>query len=203
MARLKAALIREYEDNEQVHIEVHNPRNTEAVTLNFRGEKLAKVKSSFRTAGFERFWPCWTHTSPLVSSQVMGSLADNRCVQGQRVSGILVKKNFNYHILNPSDLSSESSFGVRTLWSGKRESCRACFTAYTELAMSTVKQSQAIPFTGPYSLLVCHLRNLTGRASSLSLEDLHPSHPSSFSFFFCLRRRGGVGWNGEEHLEGL
>ena len=44
MARLKAALIREYEDNEDVHIEVHNPRNTEAVTLNFRGEKLAKVQ---------------------------------------------------------------------------------------------------------------------------------------------------------------
>lgn len=43
MARLKAALIREYEDNDEVHIEVHNPRNTEAVTLNFRGEKLAKV----------------------------------------------------------------------------------------------------------------------------------------------------------------
>lgn len=43
MARLKAALIREYEDNDEVHIEVHNPRNTEAVTLYFRGEKLAKV----------------------------------------------------------------------------------------------------------------------------------------------------------------
>lgn len=40
-----------------------------------------------------------------LSSQVMGSLADEKCVQGQRVSGILVKKNFNYHILNPSDLS--------------------------------------------------------------------------------------------------
>uniref|UniRef100_A0A7N8Y2R1 Cleavage and polyadenylation specificity factor subunit 3 n=1 Tax=Mastacembelus armatus TaxID=205130 RepID=A0A7N8Y2R1_9TELE len=117
MARLKAALIREYEDNDQVHIEVHNPRNTEAVTLNFRGEKLAKV---------------------------MGSLADKKCIQGQRVSGILVKKNFNYHILNPSDLST-----------------------YTELAMSTVKQTQAIPFTGPYSLLVCHLRNLTGDVEEL------------------------------------
>lgn len=46
MARLKAALIREYEDNDEVHIEVHNPRNTEAVTLNFRGEKLAKVSPS-------------------------------------------------------------------------------------------------------------------------------------------------------------
>lgn len=46
MARLKAALIREYEDNDEVHIEVHNPRNTEAVTLNFRGEKLAKVNDN-------------------------------------------------------------------------------------------------------------------------------------------------------------
>uniref|UniRef100_A0AAQ6A4X4 Cleavage and polyadenylation specificity factor subunit 3 n=1 Tax=Amphiprion ocellaris TaxID=80972 RepID=A0AAQ6A4X4_AMPOC len=78
MARLKAALIREYEDNDEVHIEVHNPKNTEAVTLNFRGEKLAKV---------------------------MGLLADQKCAQGQRVSGILVKRNFNYHILTPSDLS--------------------------------------------------------------------------------------------------
>lgn len=47
MARLKAALIREYEDNDEVHIEVHNPRNTEAVTLNFRGEKLAKVQNQY------------------------------------------------------------------------------------------------------------------------------------------------------------
>uniref|UniRef100_A0A8C8LL25 Cleavage and polyadenylation specificity factor subunit 3 n=1 Tax=Oncorhynchus tshawytscha TaxID=74940 RepID=A0A8C8LL25_ONCTS len=112
MARLKAALIREYEDNDEVHIEVHNPRNTEAVTLNFRGEKLAKV---------------------------MGSLADKKCQQGQRVSGILVKRNFSYHILTPSDLSN-----------------------YTDLAMSTVKQTQAIPFTGPISLLASHLRNLAG-----------------------------------------
>lgn len=45
MARLKAALILEYEENdEEERIKVHNPRNTEAVTLNFRGEKLAKVR---------------------------------------------------------------------------------------------------------------------------------------------------------------
>lgn len=50
MARLKAALIREYEDNDEVDIEVHNPRNTEAVTLNFRGEKLAKVRLNLQSA---------------------------------------------------------------------------------------------------------------------------------------------------------
>lgn len=42
--------------------------------------------------------------------QVMGCLADRKCVQGQRVSGILVKRNFNYHILTPSDLSSKYLF---------------------------------------------------------------------------------------------
>lgn len=40
----------------------------------------------------------------------MGCLADKKCSQGQRVSGILVKKNFSYHILSPSDLSSELVF---------------------------------------------------------------------------------------------
>ncbi|RXN06377.1 cleavage and polyadenylation specificity factor subunit 3 [Labeo rohita] len=121
MARLKAALIREYEDNDEVHIEVHNPRNTEAVTLNFRGEKLAKV---------------------------MGCLADKKCAQGQRVSGILVKKNFSYHILAPSDLSN-----------------------YTDLAMSTVKQTQAIPFTGPFPLLLSQLRHLTGDVEEIEISE--------------------------------
>ena len=45
MARLKAALIREYEDDAEYNIEVYNPRNTQAVELQFRGEKMAKVRS--------------------------------------------------------------------------------------------------------------------------------------------------------------
>ncbi|KAG8580210.1 hypothetical protein GDO81_007196 [Engystomops pustulosus] len=121
MARLKAALIREYEDNDEVEIEVHNPRNTEAVTLNFRGEKLAKV---------------------------MGSLADKKPEQSQRISGILVKRNFNYHILSPSDLSS-----------------------YTDLAMSTVTQTQAIPYTGPFNLLSYQLQQLTGEVEEIEVNE--------------------------------
>lgn len=105
MARLKAALIREYEDNDDVHIEVHNPRNTEAVTLNFRGEKLAKV-GPMRTWLFPRMLCCGSDSQRALL-QVMGSLADRKCVQGQKVSGILVKRNFNYHIMTPSDLSSQ------------------------------------------------------------------------------------------------
>lgn len=128
----------------------------------------------------------------------MGSLADKKCVQGQRVSGILVKKNFNYHILNPSDLSSKYVFLILQTVPSEYNSFSTqlctllplplifdeqvrhhevtrcvCFAAYTELAMSTVKQSQAIPFTGPYSLLVCHLRNLTGKTKQHSCVHFH------------------------------
>ena len=45
MNRLKNALQREYEDDPEYNIEVHNPRNTQAVELYFRGEKMAKVCS--------------------------------------------------------------------------------------------------------------------------------------------------------------
>lgn len=33
---------------------------------------------------------------------------------------------------------------------------------YTDLAMSTVKQTQAIPYTGPFNLLYYQLQKLTG-----------------------------------------
>lgn len=80
MSRLKAALQREYEDDPNTTIHLHNPRNTHAVELYFRGEKTAKV---------------------------MGQLAVERPKPGNKLSGILVKRNFNYHILSPNDLSSK------------------------------------------------------------------------------------------------
>ncbi|PWA14355.1 hypothetical protein CCH79_00018500 [Gambusia affinis] len=141
MARLKAALIREYEDNDEVHIEVHNPRNTEAVTLTFRGEKLAKV---------------------------MGALADKKCAQGQRVSGILVKRNFNYHIMTPADLSifkmAAPHINSSEMWAGFHllDHQPGGPPDYTDLSVGMVTQTQAIPFTGPISLLVSQLRNLAG-----------------------------------------
>lgn len=43
MGRLKAALQREYEHDPQ-KVQVYNPKNTAAVELYFRGEKMAKVR---------------------------------------------------------------------------------------------------------------------------------------------------------------
>lgn len=88
MSRLKAALQREYEDDPNTSIHLHNPRNTEPVELYFRGEKTAKV---------------------------MGALAVERPKPNNTISGILVKRNFNYHILSANDLNSTSESYVTIL----------------------------------------------------------------------------------------
>jgi len=112
MSRLKTALIREYENDPTHNIEVHNPRNAQSVDLYFRGEKMAKV---------------------------MGSLAVQKPEEGLKVSGILVKRNFNYHILSPGDLSK-----------------------YTDLTMSQVTQRQSIHYTGSLQVLHYVLQQTAG-----------------------------------------
>ncbi|XP_037732890.1 cleavage and polyadenylation specificity factor 73 [Drosophila subpulchrella] len=96
MSRLKLALQREYEADASTDIKFYNPRNTHAVDLYFRGEKTAKV---------------------------MGSLAAKNSEVGSKLSGVLVKRDFKYHLLAPSDL-------------GK----------YTDMSMSVVTQRQSIPW---------------------------------------------------------
>ena len=43
------------------------------------------------------------------------------------------------------------------------------FSDYTDLAMSTVKQTQAIPYTGPFYLLYYQLQKLTGVLTEIYL----------------------------------
>jgi cleavage and polyadenylation specificity factor subunit 3 len=112
MNRLKSALIREYEGDPNTNIEFHNPRNTVAVELYFRGEKMAKV---------------------------VGSLAMRKAEEGHQVSGILVKRNFNYHILAPNDLQT-----------------------YTDMTMSTVTQRQSIYYSGSFQLLQYMVSQISG-----------------------------------------
>ncbi|CAI8036078.1 Cleavage and polyadenylation specificity factor subunit 3 [Geodia barretti] len=114
MARLRAALVREYEDNEEINMEIHSPRNTQAVELYYRGEKMAKV---------------------------MGSLATKPPHEGQTLSGVLIKRGFNYHLIDPADLSS-----------------------YTELTTSSIQQRQMLKFHSPFSLLHHCLNQLTSDA---------------------------------------
>lgn len=93
------------------------------------------IRSVFRVSGYQAFWLKRTSTTTSLIPLTF-----------------LVSIFFYFYVY--FNVSQTSTLHEVTCW--------VCFTAYTELAMSTVKQSQAIPFTGPYSLLVCHLRNLTG-----------------------------------------
>lgn len=121
MSRLKAAILREYDDDDEYNIQVHNPRTTQAVELYFRGEKMAKV---------------------------MGSLASERPRHNSKISGILVKRNFNYHIMAPSDLSE-----------------------YTDLAVSNVTQRQSIAYHAPLSLLTHYLTQLSTDIDYTEIND--------------------------------
>ena len=59
MNRLKAGIQRSFED-ENIPIEIHNPKNTESIFLHFRGEKTAKVVGSMAinlpTVAFKCFY---------------------------------------------------------------------------------------------------------------------------------------------------
>uniref|UniRef100_A0A183APG5 CPSF73-100_C domain-containing protein n=1 Tax=Echinostoma caproni TaxID=27848 RepID=A0A183APG5_9TREM len=120
MLRLAGALQREYEDDETCRLELFTPKNCVPVNLRFRGEKIVKV---------------------------LGSLARNLPKEGQSISGVLVKKNFAYHILTPGELPT-----------------------YTELATTTVSQLISIPFTGSANLLKFHLTLLAGTVKLLVEE---------------------------------
>lgn len=117
MGRLKAALIREYEADPDTKIQFHNPRNTVAVELFFRGEKLAKV---------------------------VGSLAVAKPEEGAPVSGILVKRNFNYHLLAPADLQK-----------------------YTDMTTSTVTQRQSVYYAGSFQLLQFLVSQISGEVETV------------------------------------
>ena len=124
MLRLKNALTREYESQDSPPA-IFNPKNTQSVDLRFKGEKVAKV---------------------------MGSLAVVPATAGHRLSGVLVKRNFSYHLLNPSDLST-----------------------YTSLVMSTVSQSLNMHFSGSFQDLISAVSHfdwdvLEGKHGSKSLR---------------------------------
>lgn len=117
MGRLKAALQREYEDDPTTNMEIHNPRNTVAVELFFSGEKTAKV---------------------------MGALAMETPKVGKKLSGVLVKRNFNYHLLAPSDLNK-----------------------YTDMSMSQVVQRQSVYYSASLPMLKHLLTQIAGNLEAV------------------------------------
>ncbi len=83
MGRLKAGIMRQYEGRPDYHIEVYTPKNTESVSLYFRGEKVAKV---------------------------VGKLAKEAAMEdGERLSGVLLRRNFDYYLIHPDEVECEFS----------------------------------------------------------------------------------------------
>ncbi|EGD72150.1 cleavage and polyadenylation specificity factor subunit 3 [Salpingoeca rosetta] len=119
MGRFKMQITTDLEADQKT-ASVFDPRNAETVLLHYRGEKMAKV---------------------------LGSLAQSGPVQGRRVSGILVAKEFNYMVVAPTELGE-----------------------YTELRTTTIRQRQAVSF--PYTLELLHniLAQVHGAASVAYVE---------------------------------
>lgn len=124
MSRLKAAIIRDFEDRGISNIQVYNPKNCQSVKLHFRGEKMAKV---------------------------IGSLASGKPEHGKPVSGVLLKRGFNYHVMAPSDLPN-----------------------YTELAISSIKQRQIINYHASFNQLQAALKQFCGKVETF----IHQGKPA-------------------------
>eukprot|EP00795_Rhopilema_esculentum_P012680 gene12680-3393_t len=120
MSRLKAALIRDFDEKGLSHIQVYNPKNVQSVQLHFRGEKMAKV---------------------------IGSLASEQPANGKSISGLLLKRGFNYHIMSPNDLQN-----------------------YTDLATSSITQRQILHFRAPFNIVYYCLQTLAGKVEKLEIQ---------------------------------
>lgn len=111
MMRLRMALQDKFAERQQP-TQLWTPRNTESVELFFRGEKTAKT---------------------------IGELAADRPADGQTVEGVLVGKDFQYHIMSGEDLAE-----------------------FTELKSTAVSQVLCIKYRGPFALVQFHLTQMFG-----------------------------------------
>ncbi|KAF9297798.1 Cleavage and polyadenylation specificity factor subunit 3 [Linnemannia elongata] len=119
MGRLKSALMSKYsERDEDIHI--FTPKNTETVKLYFRGEKLART---------------------------IGQMAATFPEKDKLVSGVLVVKDFQYTIMDTSDL--EEFVGLQT---------------------TSVVQRQIVPYHASFGLLKYHLRQMFGKIQELERD---------------------------------
>jgi len=99
MSRLKTSLVTKYEGK---HVNVHSPKNTQKVDLEFKSEKIAKVVG-------------------LLAAPVEGYRGEDekpnllKGKEGSIVSGVLVHKNFAHTIMASSDLATFTELKTTTL----------------------------------------------------------------------------------------
>lgn len=121
MFRLKNAIQDKYHDKGDP-IKLYSPRNCETVELHFRGEKMAKT---------------------------IGSLAAVKPRPNQEVRGVLVGKDFQYHIVAATDIEE-----------------------FTELQNMTITQRQSVRYDGPFELVKFHINQMFGEFEQVDSECL-------------------------------
>lgn len=107
MGRLKQSLIQKYEEK---NIQVFSPKNGHKINLQFRAEKIAKA---------------------------VGTLASKSPEEGMNLSGVLVMKDFQHHLMTVNDLNN-----------------------FTELTIASVSQTLMVPFRANLQELKHHLTQM-------------------------------------------
>jgi len=102
-------------------IEILTPRNCQTVRLQFRGQKTVKAVGKVAAGGPKR---------------------------GNKISGLLLKKDYQYTMLDPEDLST-----------------------YTKFQTAEVTQSQRVPYSGSWDVLVYEVEQMYSDVIETTVSD--------------------------------
>lgn len=91
----------------------------------------------------------------------MGSLAFEKPVEGQIISGVLVKRNFKYQIVAPSDISSMNIAIFLLACFPLNLSVISFIAEYTDMTVSSVTQRMGIHYSGNLQTLQAVLSNVS------------------------------------------
>ncbi|CAJ0580505.1 unnamed protein product, partial [Mesorhabditis spiculigera] len=119
MSRLKAGIQRQFEED-GVPINIHNPKNTERVEIDFHRARKAKIIGKLSTTAGD----------------------------GNIIGGVIVERDFEYKIMDPSDLMQFSAIPV-----------------------SKLQHSLAVPYAHSFKWLRYNIRQITDDFDAPSLED--------------------------------
>jgi len=121
MGRLRSALQSKYAEKEHP-MQIYTPKNCETIELHFKGKKQAKV---------------------------IGEMAKVEPKNNDRLSGVLVSKDFHYHIMDAKELSE-----------------------FTDVNTTEIIQKQKLSFHGTFSLVIFHLEQMFGEIKIIDNESI-------------------------------
>lgn len=98
------------------------------------------------------------------TAKVVGRLAMTAPKDGDTISGVLVRRNFNYHIMHPADLACALTHYLMMN--------QMSTAVYTSLAQSSVTQRMSVFYSGTFELLVHYLQEVAGDVRVI--DDIKP-----------------------------